>query len=104
MPLVPQLQCKQTKPLAEAEAAFFMCVSLCLSRPQVKACGAQVQGHSSTAQKIAFLTCASFCLSRPQVKVRSAQKFLSKGAKVKLTMRFEGREQQYKEQVGNGCG
>jgi translation initiation factor IF-3 len=30
--------------------------------------------------------------------VRSAQKFLSKGAKVKLTMTFSGREMRFKDQ------
>lgn len=31
-------------------------------------------------------------------KVKNAQRFLAKGNKVKLTMKFQGREQQYKEQ------
>lgn len=31
-------------------------------------------------------------------QVRSAQKFLSKGAKVKLTMTFSGREMRFKDQ------
>lgn len=33
-----------------------------------------------------------------QVKLKSASKFLDKGNKVKLTMKFEGRELQYKDQ------
>jgi hypothetical protein len=42
-------------------------------------------------------------------KVKQAQKFLSKGAKVKLTMTFSGREMRFKDQgkemmlVGNGA-
>lgn len=31
-------------------------------------------------------------------KIRQAQKFLSKGAKVKLTMTFSGREMRFKDQ------
>lgn len=32
-----------------------------------------------------------------QVKLRAAQKFLSKGARVKLTLQFKGREMEFKE-------
>lgn len=33
-----------------------------------------------------------------ETKVKQAQKFLSKGAKVKLTMTFSGREMRFKDQ------
>ena len=32
-----------------------------------------------------------------QVKVRAAEKFLAKGARVKLTVQFKGREMEFKE-------
>lgn len=32
-----------------------------------------------------------------QVKVRAAQKFLEKGARVKLTVQFKGREMEFKD-------
>lgn len=32
-----------------------------------------------------------------QVKVRAAQKFLAKGARVKLTLQFKGREMEFKQ-------
>jgi len=36
-----------------------------------------------------------------EVKVRAAQKFLSKGSRVKLTVQFKGREMEFKE-IGRG--
>jgi translation initiation factor IF-3 len=43
-------------------------------------------------------THATTCVARRAHQVRQAQKFLSKGAKVKLTMTFSGREMRFKDQ------
>ncbi len=56
----------------------------------------QVHRCSTCAEQ--FFAPCSHCIP-PQVKVKAAQKFLSKGHRVKLTLQFRGREMEF-QQIG----